>query len=75
MKDDRPFAFAGLWERWKRENPEIESCSIIVTEANDLLQSLHDRMPVILAPEDYETWLAPKVEDKTTASWRLDLVG
>ncbi|HUE17431.1 MAG TPA: SOS response-associated peptidase family protein, partial [Planctomycetaceae bacterium] len=36
-KDDRRFAFAGLWERWKREHQEIESCSIIVTDANDVL--------------------------------------
>jgi putative SOS response-associated peptidase YedK len=64
MQDDRPFAFAGLWERWKREDKEIESCSIIVTEANDVLKPIHDRMPVILPPEDYDRWLDPKVEDK-----------
>jgi putative SOS response-associated peptidase YedK len=65
MRDDQPFAFAGLWERWKRDDPEIESCSIIVTEANDVLKPIHDRMPVILTEADYETWLDPKVEDKT----------
>jgi putative SOS response-associated peptidase YedK len=64
MKDDLAFAFAGLWERWKREDKEIESCSIIVTEANDLLKPIHDRMAVILSPEDYDMWLDPKVEDK-----------
>jgi len=64
MKDDRPFAFAGLWERWRKNDQEIESCSIVVTEANDVLKPIHDRMPVILSPEDYETWLDPKVEDK-----------
>ena len=57
MKDDRPFAFAGLWEHWKREDQEIESCLIIVTEANDVLKPIHDRMPVILSPEDYDVWL------------------
>ena len=64
MRDDRPFAFAGLWERWRRDDQEIESCSIVVTEANDVLKPIHDRMPVILSPEDYDVWLDPKVEDK-----------
>ena len=64
MKDDQPFAFAGLWEHWKRDDQEIESCTIIVTEANDVLKPIHDRMPVILSPEDYDEWLDPKVEDK-----------
>jgi len=53
-KDDRPFAFAGLWERWKG----LDSCTIITTEANDLIRPLHDRMPVILNAEDYDRWLA-----------------
>jgi putative SOS response-associated peptidase YedK len=64
LKDDSPFAFAGLWEDWKRDNREIESCTIIVTEANDVLKPIHDRMPVILSPEDYDVWLDPKVEDR-----------
>jgi len=51
MKADLPFALAGLWEHWRRENQEIESCSIIVTEANDVLKPIHDRMPVILSPD------------------------
>ena len=66
MKDDRPFAFAGLWERWKREDQEIESCSIIVTEANDVLKPIHDRMPVILYARDYDRWLDPKIGDQAT---------
>jgi putative SOS response-associated peptidase YedK len=64
MKDDQPFGFAGLWERWKREDREIESCSIIVTEANNVLKPIHDRMPAILSPEDYDVWLDAKVEDR-----------
>lgn len=52
MKDDRPFAFAGLWEHWKGDDEVIESCTIIVTEANDLMKPIHDRMPVILSPDD-----------------------
>ncbi len=59
MADRSPFAFAGLWESWK--NPEsgetVESCTIIVTEANELVAQIHDRMPVILAPNDHDPWL------------------
>jgi putative SOS response-associated peptidase YedK len=59
-----PFAFAGLWEHWQGgEGQVIESCAIIVTEANALMRSIHDRMPVILAPGDYELWLDPAVHD------------
>lgn len=64
MKDDGPFALAGLWECWKREDREIQSCAIIVTEANDVLKPIHDRMPVILSPLDYEAWLDPGLKDK-----------
>jgi putative SOS response-associated peptidase YedK len=63
-KDGEPFAMAGLWERWHGKDGEtIESCTIIVTEANALVQELHDRMPVILAPEDYAAWLDPENKD------------
>ena len=58
MKDDRPFGIAGLWERW--ESPDgsvVESCTLLTTEPNERLRPLHNRMPVILAPEDYEPWL------------------
>ena len=63
MKNDQPFAFAGLWEHWEGDQEEIESCTIIVTEANDLLKPIHDRMPVILAPGDYDKWLDPSSKD------------
>ena len=59
MADHAPFAFAGLWESWK--NPEsgetVESCTIIVTDANELVAEIHDRMPVILMPNDHDPWL------------------
>ena len=64
MKDGRSFAFAGLWEHWEHENEAIESCTIIVTAANDLMKPIHDRMPVILNPQDYELWLDTNVSDK-----------
>ena len=58
MKDESPFGFAGLWERWQGEDEEvIESCTILTTEANEVLRPVHDRMPVILHSADYELWL------------------
>ncbi len=63
MKDDSPFAFAGLWERWGDGGPEIRSCTIITTDANDLLAPIHNRMPVILDPESYDEWLDPDVRE------------
>ena len=63
LQDGQPFAFAGLWERWKAPNGEaMESCTILTTEANELLRPIHDRMPVILDPKDYELWLDPEVQ-------------
>jgi putative SOS response-associated peptidase YedK len=62
MKDGAPFAFAGLWERWKGEDVEaevIQSCTILTTEANAVVQPVHDRMPVILPPEHFTAWLDP----------------
>ena len=62
-RDGQPFAFAGLWESWKGpkggpalEHP-LETATIVTTDANRVLKPLHDRMPVILAPEDYDAWL------------------
>jgi putative SOS response-associated peptidase YedK len=58
MKDKEAFAFAGLWEWWRPEEGEpVESCAIITTDANELMAPIHNRMPVILAANDYVTWL------------------
>lgn len=58
MRDESPFGFAGLWERWEGEDGQvINSCAILTTEANEVLRPVHDRMPVILHPDDYELWL------------------
>ncbi len=69
--DGGPFAFAGLWETWTQKgerSPDsarltIESCTIVTTEANSTLSELYERMPVVLAPPDYDAWLDSKVED------------
>jgi putative SOS response-associated peptidase YedK len=58
-----PFAFAGLWEFWKGAAEPVVSCTIITTEANRLMAPIHDRMPTILDPEDYEMWLDPAYKD------------
>ena len=63
MADGGLFVFAGLWERWEGPEQTTESCSIIVTDANDLIQPIHDRMPVVLDPADYDIWLDPKGHD------------
>jgi putative SOS response-associated peptidase YedK len=63
LSDERPFAFAGLWEHWKGEDgEEIESCTLLTTEANELMQPIHNRMPVILDPKDYDLWLDLEVK-------------
>lgn len=67
LADDNPFAFAGLWERWKDPQGQwIETCSIITTTANELAKDVHDRMPVILHPDDYDLWLDPGFHDTAT---------
>jgi putative SOS response-associated peptidase YedK len=57
MKDGGLFAFAGLWERWNGGDEPLETFTIIVTGANDLIRGIHERMPVIIDPADYEAWL------------------
>ena len=57
MKDGEVFALAGLWERWEGEGGVLESCTLIVTQANPLMAPIHDRMPVILHQDDYTRWL------------------
>ncbi len=65
LRDRQPMAFAGLWERWQSpEGEAVESCSIIVTNANAIMQPIHERMPVILAPEDWDRWLQPDAGDR-----------
>lgn len=56
-KDRKPFAFAGLWEQWQHDTETLYSCTIITNAANDLMQPIHERMPVIIAPEHYHDWL------------------
>ncbi|MGE6612754.1 SOS response-associated peptidase [Peribacillus sp. NPDC076916] len=64
LKNDAPFGMAGIWESWKSpEGLSIYSCSVITTVPNELMTSIHDRMPVILKPEDEKDWLNPSIND------------
>ena len=66
LQNEQIFAFAGLWEHWQSSAEEtIDSCTILTTEANDLLRPIHDQMPVIIAPKDYELWLNPVEKAET----------
>jgi putative SOS response-associated peptidase YedK len=58
-KDGEPFSLAGLWELWQKGEEPLESCTIITTGANALVAPLHERMPVIISPEQYSYWLNP----------------
>ena len=64
LKNREPFGFAGLWEHWQSpEGEEVLSCTIITTEANDLLKAVHERMPVILTRDTEAAWLDPKTQE------------
>jgi putative SOS response-associated peptidase YedK len=58
MKGGGLFAFAGLWERWEKGAEPVESFTIITCPAEELIDGLHDRMPVIVPPNNYDAWLA-----------------
>ena len=63
MKDDAPFAFAGVWDAWKAPDGSwLQSYSILTTFANELTARVHSRMPVILHPKDYDRWLERESE-------------
>jgi putative SOS response-associated peptidase YedK len=65
MRDGDVFALAGLWDRWEGDGEVLESCSIIVMPANEVMKSLHERMPAIIAPAHYDLWLDSRITDKT----------
>ena len=66
LRSREPFGFAGLWDTWMSpEGDEIGSCTIITTEANELLRPIHDRMPVILTREAEAIWLDPAIQEPT----------
>jgi putative SOS response-associated peptidase YedK len=67
LRDGEPFAFAGLWDRWHSlDGQPLETCTILTTAPNELLQPIHDRMPVILPPHAYRLWLDRTMSDAPT---------
>ena len=63
------FAFAGLWEAWRRPDDSwMVSCAIVTTSANELVSEIHDRMPVILDPDVESVWLDPDIDDTSALS-------
>jgi putative SOS response-associated peptidase YedK len=64
LRDSEPFAFAGLWDRWHpTDGQPLVTCTILTTTPNDVIQPLHDRMPVILSPTAYKLWLDPTMHE------------
>jgi putative SOS response-associated peptidase YedK len=60
LASGEPFAFAGLWESWRpKEGAPLETFTILTTDPNGLMEPIHNRMPVILEPKDYDHWLDP----------------
>jgi putative SOS response-associated peptidase YedK len=60
LQERRPFAFAGLWEEWQGSEGEVlRTCLILTVAANERFRPIHERMPLILFPEEYEEWLSP----------------
>jgi putative SOS response-associated peptidase YedK len=74
------FAFAGLWDAWKpqEDGDLVYTCTLLTTEPNDFMARIHNRMPVILAPENYGEWLDPEYHDveglkRLARPWRGDM--
>ena len=65
LKNKEPFAFAGLWDSWRSpDGQQVRTCTIVTTEPNELLATIHNRMPAILAPEGREIWLDSSLHDE-----------
>ncbi|MGQ0429769.1 MAG: SOS response-associated peptidase [Gammaproteobacteria bacterium] len=73
MKDARPFAFAGLWERWKdpADGSLLESCTIVTTDASASVRKIHDRMPAVLPETEWDRWLDTAYSDTEQLSGLL----
>jgi putative SOS response-associated peptidase YedK len=86
MKDGKPYALAGLWEKWKdrKVSTELLTFTVITTDPNEVVQPLHDRMPVIIPEREYDRWLQPGDPDRPPidllrpyaadkmAAWKVD---
>ena len=69
VNEGQLFAFAGIWDRWQdARGNALETCAILTTAANSLAATIHDRMPVILDPGNYDLWLDPGMKNMTAVS-------
>jgi putative SOS response-associated peptidase YedK len=75
-KDETPFCFAGLWERWKKPRTEdwLRTCTIVTCEANEFTWEIHTRMPVILPEEYFQGWLSGSMGKEILKSYPSDLM-
>ena len=71
-RDGQPLAFAGLWDRWhglgRDMGRDILTCCILTTDGNDVVRPIHDRMPVVLLPAEFDAWLAPASDPADVAA-------
>jgi len=68
LRDGKPFAFAGLWEIWHSpEGDELKTCTILTTDANELVGTVHQRMPILFEVDEAWTWLQPLAADTLLA--------
>ena len=72
LKDGRPFVFAGLWERWEKQEPALKTCALITTGPNTLMEPIHNRMPVILPEQSYASWLNTGLQNTMYLSGLLE---
>lgn len=72
MKNSGVFALAGLWDRWEGDGETLDSCSIIVMPANEVMKPIHERMPAIIAPACYNGWLDARITDKQVIMQHLN---
>ena len=52
-----------MWDRWDKQGDAIETCTILTTDANELMRVIHDRMPVVIPPESFDIWLDPEIHE------------
>ena len=64
MRKAGVFAFAGIWDRWEGNGETLDSCTIIVMPANEVMKPIHERMPAIIAPAHYDLWLDSRITEK-----------
>jgi putative SOS response-associated peptidase YedK len=71
LLDDKPFAFAGLWDCWEGPSGPVKTVCILTTEANELVRPAHDRMPVMLERSYFDQWLDPAEQNAAALAWML----